>query len=86
MTCSPWPCLSVPPSRLQMPAGPTKALPSQVPWEGSLDMFCIKRFRVRAQLVSGHSCHLIQVLLPWSLGTPSHTNQPPQLHTPPFIH
>ncbi|KAI4588129.1 hypothetical protein MJG53_002537 [Ovis ammon polii x Ovis aries] len=48
--------------RLQMPAGPTKALPSQVPWEGSLDMFCIKRFRVRAQLVSGHSCHLIQAL------------------------
>ncbi|XFF97401.1 hypothetical protein AB1E19_001026 [Capra hircus] len=52
----------VPPSRLQMPAGPTKALPSQVPWEGSLDMFCIKRFRVRAQLASGHSCRLIQAL------------------------
>ncbi|XP_068825020.1 SPOC domain-containing protein 1-like [Capricornis sumatraensis] len=52
----------LPPSRLQMPAGPTKALPSQVPWEGSLDMFCIKRFRVRAQLVSGHSCRLIQAL------------------------
>uniref|UniRef100_A0A452FMW2 SPOC domain-containing protein 1 n=1 Tax=Capra hircus TaxID=9925 RepID=A0A452FMW2_CAPHI len=48
--------------RLQMPAGPTKALPSQVPWEGSLDMFCIKRFRVRAQLASGHSCRLIQAL------------------------
>ncbi|XP_055430802.1 SPOC domain-containing protein 1 [Bubalus kerabau] len=52
----------VPPSRLQMPAGPTKALPTQLPWEGSLDMFCIKRFRVRAQLVSGHSCRLIQAL------------------------
>ncbi|XP_061287225.1 SPOC domain-containing protein 1 [Bos javanicus] len=48
--------------RLQMPAGPTKALPTQLPWEGSLDMFCIKRFRVRAQLVSGHSCRLIQAL------------------------
>ncbi|XP_057551266.1 SPOC domain-containing protein 1 [Hippopotamus amphibius kiboko] len=53
---------SVPPSRVQMPAGPTKALPSQLPWEGSLDMFSIKRFRVKAQLVSGHSCRLIQAL------------------------
>ncbi|KAF4013992.1 hypothetical protein G4228_005539 [Cervus hanglu yarkandensis] len=48
--------------RLQMPAGPTKALPMQLPWEGSLDMFCIKRFRVKAQLISGHSCRLIQAL------------------------
>eukprot|EP00070_Physeter_catodon_P033497 XP_028340391.1 SPOC domain-containing protein 1 [Physeter catodon] len=52
----------VPPSRLQMPAGSTKALPSQPPWEGSLDMFSIKRFRVKAQLVSGHSFRLIRAL------------------------
>ncbi|XP_062961539.1 SPOC domain-containing protein 1 isoform X2 [Cynocephalus volans] len=50
------------PSRLQMPAGPTKALPSQPPWEGTLDMFSIKQFRVKAQLVSGQSCRLIQAL------------------------
>ncbi|XP_068393940.1 SPOC domain-containing protein 1-like [Eschrichtius robustus] len=52
----------VPPSRLQMPAGSTKALPSQPPWEGSLDMFSIKRFQVKAQLVSGHSFRLIRAL------------------------
>ncbi|XP_077929615.1 SPOC domain-containing protein 1 isoform X3 [Halichoerus grypus] len=45
--------------RLQMPAGPTKALPSQPPWEGALDMFSIKRFRAKAQLVSGNSCRLL---------------------------
>ncbi|XP_014639243.1 PREDICTED: LOW QUALITY PROTEIN: SPOC domain-containing protein 1 [Ceratotherium simum simum] len=52
----------VTPSRLQMPAGPTKALPSQPPWEGTLDMFSIKRFRAKAQLVSGHSSQLIMAL------------------------
>lgn len=69
MTCSTWPCLSVPPSRLQMSAGLTKALSSQPPWEGALHMFSIKQFRVKAQLVSGLSCQLITVLLPYS----SHT-------------
>ncbi|XP_032159445.1 SPOC domain-containing protein 1 isoform X5 [Mustela erminea] len=48
--------------RLQMPAGPTKALPSQPPWEGALDMFSIKRFRAKAQLVSGNSCRLLTTL------------------------
>ncbi|XP_011356361.1 SPOC domain-containing protein 1 [Pteropus vampyrus] len=52
----------VSPSRLQMPAGPTKALPSQPPWQGALDMFSIKRFQVKAQLVSGHSCRLVMAL------------------------
>ncbi|XP_021540091.1 SPOC domain-containing protein 1 [Neomonachus schauinslandi] len=52
----------VPLSRLQMPAGPTKALPSQPPWEGALDMFSIKRFRAKAQLVSGNSCRLLMTL------------------------
>ncbi|VFV40856.1 spocd1 protein [Lynx pardinus] len=47
---------------LQMPAGPTKALPSQPPWEGALDMFSIKRFRAKAQLVSGNSCQLLMAL------------------------
>nr|XP_051688105.1 SPOC domain-containing protein 1 [Oryctolagus cuniculus] len=51
-----------PRDRPQVPAAPTKALPSQPPWEGALDMFSIKRFRVTAQLVLGHSCHLIQAL------------------------
>uniref|UniRef100_G3SS78 SPOC domain-containing protein 1 n=1 Tax=Loxodonta africana TaxID=9785 RepID=G3SS78_LOXAF len=51
-----------PVSRPHIPAGPTKAPPSQPPWEGSLDMFSIKRFRAKAQLVSGHSCRLIQTL------------------------
>uniref|UniRef100_H0XFY4 SPOC domain-containing protein 1 n=1 Tax=Otolemur garnettii TaxID=30611 RepID=H0XFY4_OTOGA len=51
-----------PSPRLQMPAAPTKALPCQPRWEGTLDMFSIKRFRVRAQLVSGHSCQLVQAL------------------------
>ncbi|XP_058409501.1 SPOC domain-containing protein 1 isoform X2 [Diceros bicornis minor] len=51
-----------PQDRLQMPAGPTKALPSQPPWEGTLDMFSIKRFRAKAQLVSGHSSQLIMAL------------------------
>ncbi|XP_057410021.1 SPOC domain-containing protein 1 isoform X3 [Balaenoptera acutorostrata] len=49
-----------PKDRLQMPAGSTKALPSQPPWEGSLDMFSIKRFQVKAQLVSGHNFRLIR--------------------------
>ncbi|XP_012497693.1 PREDICTED: SPOC domain-containing protein 1 [Propithecus coquereli] len=52
----------VPPSRLQMSAAPTEAHPCQPPWEGTLDMFSIKRFRVRAQLVSGHSYQLVQAL------------------------
>uniref|UniRef100_A0A673U1Z2 TFIIS central domain-containing protein n=1 Tax=Suricata suricatta TaxID=37032 RepID=A0A673U1Z2_SURSU len=55
-----------PPTRLQdrpqMPAGPTKALLSQPPWEGALDMFSIKRFRAKAQLVSGNSCRLLRAL------------------------
>ncbi|XP_060061738.1 SPOC domain-containing protein 1 isoform X1 [Erinaceus europaeus] len=51
-----------PQDRLQMPAGPTKILPSQPPWEGTVDMFSIKRFRAKAQLVSGHSCRLIMDL------------------------
>uniref|UniRef100_A0A8C3WRP4 TFIIS central domain-containing protein n=1 Tax=Catagonus wagneri TaxID=51154 RepID=A0A8C3WRP4_9CETA len=46
----------------EMPAGPTKVLPNQLPWEGSLDMFSIKRFRVKAQLVLGHSSQLVQAL------------------------
>uniref|UniRef100_G3UDF2 TFIIS central domain-containing protein n=1 Tax=Loxodonta africana TaxID=9785 RepID=G3UDF2_LOXAF len=50
------------PRKPHIPAGPTKAPPSQPPWEGSLDMFSIKRFRAKAQLVSGHSCRLIQTL------------------------
>ncbi|XP_008951731.1 SPOC domain-containing protein 1 isoform X2 [Pan paniscus] len=52
----------VPPSGLHVPAAPTKALPCLPPWEGVLDMFSIKRFRARAQLVSGHSCRLVQAL------------------------
>uniref|UniRef100_A0A8P0PCA3 SPOC domain-containing protein 1 n=2 Tax=Canis lupus familiaris TaxID=9615 RepID=A0A8P0PCA3_CANLF len=48
--------------RLQMPAGPTEALPGQPPWEGALDMFSIKRFRAKAQLVSGSSCQLLMAL------------------------
>ncbi|XP_019512970.1 PREDICTED: SPOC domain-containing protein 1 isoform X1 [Hipposideros armiger] len=51
-----------PQDRLQMPAGPKKALPSQPLWEGALEMFSIKRFRVKAQLVSGHSSWLITAL------------------------
>ncbi|KAG8506879.1 SPOC domain-containing protein 1, partial [Galemys pyrenaicus] len=51
-----------PPNRLQMLAGPTQALPGQPPWEGAVDMFSIKRFRVKAQLVSGQSCQLIMAL------------------------
>ncbi|XP_054547466.1 SPOC domain-containing protein 1 [Talpa occidentalis] len=51
-----------PPDRLQMLTGRTKALPSQPPWEGAVDMFSIKRFRAKAQLVSGHSCQLIMAL------------------------
>ncbi|XP_007952337.1 SPOC domain-containing protein 1 [Orycteropus afer afer] len=46
----------------EIPAGSTKTLPSQPPWEGTLDMFSIKRFRAKAQLVSGHSCRLVQAL------------------------
>lgn len=68
-----------------MPAEPTKALPSQPLWEGALDMFSIKRFRAKAQLVSGHSYRLITVLLPCSRGTPSHTDQSTQLLTPQLI-
>uniref|UniRef100_A0A7N5JRD6 SPOC domain containing 1 n=1 Tax=Ailuropoda melanoleuca TaxID=9646 RepID=A0A7N5JRD6_AILME len=48
--------------RLHMPAGPTKALSRQPPWEGALDMFSIKRFRAKAQLVSGNSCRLLMAL------------------------
>ncbi|XP_012875949.1 PREDICTED: SPOC domain-containing protein 1 [Dipodomys ordii] len=51
-----------PQNRLQMPDGPPKAPPSPPPWEGALDMYSIKRFRVKAQLVSGHSCQLVQAL------------------------
>ncbi|XP_013374915.1 PREDICTED: SPOC domain-containing protein 1 [Chinchilla lanigera] len=51
-----------PQNRYQTSAGPTKALPTPPPWEGALDMFSIKRFRAKAQLVSGHSCRLIQAL------------------------
>ncbi|KAF7467211.1 hypothetical protein GHT09_001323 [Marmota monax] len=54
--------LTEPQDRPQIPPGPTKALPSPPPWEGALDMFSIKRFRVKAQLVSGHSCRLAQAL------------------------
>lgn len=61
MNDSAWLC-PVPSSRLQMPAGPKNALPSPPLWEGSLDMFSIKHFRVKAQLISGHSCQLVQVL------------------------
>nr|XP_045006876.1 SPOC domain-containing protein 1 [Jaculus jaculus] len=51
------------PSRLQMPAAPTNVLPSPPPpWEGSIEMFSIKRFRAKAQLISGHSCWLVQAL------------------------
>lgn len=46
-----------------MPTGPKNALPSPPPWEGSLDMFSIKHFRAKAQLIKGHSCQLIQVLM-----------------------
>ncbi|XP_006158185.1 SPOC domain-containing protein 1 [Tupaia chinensis] len=52
----------LPQPQIQMPAEPTKAPPSPPLWEGSLDMFSIKRFRVKAQLVSGHSCRLAQAL------------------------
>ncbi|XP_028615837.1 SPOC domain-containing protein 1 [Grammomys surdaster] len=61
MNDSAWPC-PVPSSRLQMPAGPKNALPSPPLWEGSLDMFSIKHFRAKAQLIKGHSCQLIQAL------------------------
>nr|XP_012295661.2 SPOC domain-containing protein 1 [Aotus nancymaae] len=52
----------VPPSGPQVPSAPTEALPCPLPWEGVLDMFSIKRFRARAQLVSGHSYRLVQTL------------------------
>eukprot|EP00073_Rattus_norvegicus_P047255 XP_017449417.1 PREDICTED: SPOC domain-containing protein 1 [Rattus norvegicus] len=51
-----------PQDRLQMPAGPKPVPPSPPPWEGSLDMFSIKHFRTKAQLISGHSCQLVQGL------------------------
>ncbi|XP_058516807.1 SPOC domain-containing protein 1 isoform X2 [Ochotona princeps] len=51
-----------PQDRSQMPAGSTKTLTNQPLWEGMLDMFSIKRFRVTAQLVLGHSCQLAQAL------------------------
>ncbi|KAM4872868.1 SPOC domain-containing protein 1 [Thomomys bottae] len=51
-----------PQNRLQTPDGPPKAPHSPSPWEGALDMYSIKRFRVKAQLVSGHSCQLVQAL------------------------
>uniref|UniRef100_A0A8D2JQ40 SPOC domain-containing protein 1 n=1 Tax=Sciurus vulgaris TaxID=55149 RepID=A0A8D2JQ40_SCIVU len=54
--------LTEPQDRQQISAGPTKALPTPISWEGALDMFSIKRFRVKAQLVSGHSWQLIQAL------------------------
>lgn len=47
-------------------------------------MFSIKQFRVKAQLISGHSCQLLMVLLPSSPASPSHTDQPSV--TPSFIH
>lgn len=68
-----------------MPAGHKNVPPSPPPWEGSLDMFSIKRFRVKAQLVSGHSCQLVQVLhfrlrgLPSILPSPV-GNHPSVLH------
>ncbi|XP_075384063.1 SPOC domain-containing protein 1 [Tenrec ecaudatus] len=46
----------------QTPAGATKAPPSQPLWEGAIHMFSIKPFRVKAQLVLGHSCRLVQAL------------------------
>ncbi|XP_035164444.2 SPOC domain-containing protein 1 isoform X2 [Callithrix jacchus] len=52
----------VPPSGPQVSSVPTEALPCLLLWEGVLDMFSIKRFRARAQLVSGHSCRLVQTL------------------------
>ncbi|XP_006895055.1 PREDICTED: SPOC domain-containing protein 1 [Elephantulus edwardii] len=48
--------------RPHTPAGSSKDLPGEPPWVGSLDMFSIKRFRAKAQLVSGHSHRLIQAL------------------------
>lgn len=69
MNDSAWPC-PVPFSRPQMPAGPQNALPSPPPWEGSLDMFSIKQFRAKAQLISGHGCQLVQVLPPSLALTP----------------
>nr|XP_021491980.1 SPOC domain-containing protein 1 [Meriones unguiculatus] len=51
-----------PQERLQVPPGPRDALPNPPPWEGSLDMFSIKHFRAKAQLISGHSCQLVQAL------------------------
>ncbi|XP_004679471.1 PREDICTED: SPOC domain-containing protein 1 [Condylura cristata] len=51
-----------PPNRLPTLVGPTTATPSQPPWEGAVDMFSIKRFRAKAQLVSGHSCQLVMAL------------------------
>ncbi|XP_040612474.1 SPOC domain-containing protein 1 [Mesocricetus auratus] len=51
-----------PQDRLQMPAEPKNVPPSPPPWEGSLDMFSIKQFRAKAQLISGHSCQLVQAL------------------------
>ncbi|XP_055467333.1 SPOC domain-containing protein 1 [Psammomys obesus] len=51
-----------PQERLQVPPGPRGTLLSPPPWEGSLDMFSIKHFRAKAQLISGHSCQLVQAL------------------------
>ncbi|XP_052031807.1 SPOC domain-containing protein 1 [Apodemus sylvaticus] len=51
-----------PQDRLQMPTGPKNALPSPPLWEGLLAMFSIKHFRAKAQLISGHSCQLVQAL------------------------
>nr|XP_048289996.1 SPOC domain-containing protein 1 [Myodes glareolus] len=47
---------------LQIPAEPKDVPPSPPPWEGSLDMFSIKPFWAKAQLISGHSCQLLQAL------------------------
>ncbi|XP_051044308.1 SPOC domain-containing protein 1 [Phodopus roborovskii] len=51
-----------PQDRLQMPAGSKNVPPSPLPWEGSLDMFSIKQFRAKAQLISGDRCQLAQAL------------------------
>ncbi|KAL1776898.1 adhesion G protein-coupled receptor B2 isoform X1 [Sigmodon hispidus] len=51
-----------PQDRLQMPVEPKKVPPSPPLWEGSLDMFSIKHFRAKAQLVSGHGDQLVQAL------------------------
>ncbi|CAO2589234.1 SPOC domain-containing protein 1 [Lemmus lemmus] len=51
-----------PQDRLQIAAEPKDVPPSPPPWEGSIDMFSIKPFLAKAQLISGHSCQLLQAL------------------------